>query len=127
MRVHVDADGPVPPFEQIRAQLAAMIGGGALPAGHRLPAIRQLAADLNVAPGTVARSYRALEAANLVITDGRRGTHVAAPDGAVADEAGAHLDAAARMFATTVHQLGVDPQAAMRAIRRALEPPRRAV
>jgi DNA-binding transcriptional regulator YhcF (GntR family) len=49
MRVHVDADGPVPPFEQIRAQLAAMIGGGALPAGHRLPSIRQLAADLDVA------------------------------------------------------------------------------
>ncbi|QZL09419.1 GntR family transcriptional regulator (plasmid) [Streptomyces sp. BHT-5-2] len=42
--VHVDTTSPVPPYEQIRAQLAALIVTGRLTEGERLPTVRQLAA-----------------------------------------------------------------------------------
>ena len=64
--IHVDADDPTPPFEQIRAGLASEIQSGRLSGGRRLPTVRQLAGDLRVAVGTVARAYRELEEAGLV-------------------------------------------------------------
>ena len=75
MIVSVDLDSPLPPYEQIRAQITTMAASGVLPPGSRLPAIRQLAADLGLATGTVARAYRELEAAGVIITRGRHGTH----------------------------------------------------
>ena len=76
--VRVDTTSQVPPYEQIRAQLAALILTGRLTAGERLPTVRQLAADLGLAPGTVARAYRELEAAELIRTRRGAGTRVAA-------------------------------------------------
>ena len=54
---------PTPPYEQLRRQLTELISSGVLAPGDRLPPLRQLAADLGLAVGTVARSYRELEAA----------------------------------------------------------------
>jgi DNA-binding transcriptional regulator YhcF (GntR family) len=68
MIVSVDPALPVPPYEQIRAQVETMIALGTLPPGTRLPSIRQLAGDLGVAANTVARSYRELETSGLVVT-----------------------------------------------------------
>ncbi|MDH6623828.1 GntR family transcriptional regulator [Streptomyces sp. LBL] len=73
----VDTAGPVPPYEQIHAQLAGLITTGRLPEGERLPTVRQLAADLGLAAGTVARAYRELEAASLIRTRRGAGTRVA--------------------------------------------------
>ena len=75
--ITVDGESAVPPFEQVRAQLADAITMGTLHAGDRLATVRQLAHDLGLAPNTVARSYRALEDAGLIETRGRRGTTVA--------------------------------------------------
>ncbi len=61
LRIHIDAADPTPPFEQLRRQLTGLITSGVLKAGTRLPAVRQLAADLSLAAGTVARSYAELE------------------------------------------------------------------
>lgn len=74
--ISLDVGSSVPPYEQVRSQIAAQIRSGALPADHRLPSIRQLAGDLRVAPGTVARAYTELEQAGLIITDRRRGSRV---------------------------------------------------
>ncbi len=76
--ITVDADLSTPPFEQIRAQIAAQVQSGELRAGQRLPAIRQLAADLRIAPGTVARAYSDLEEAGLIETSRRFGSRVKA-------------------------------------------------
>lgn len=76
--LRVDTTSPVPPYEQIRAQLATLIGTGRLATGERLPTVRQLAADLGLSPGTVARAYRELEAAELIRTRRGAGTRVAA-------------------------------------------------
>lgn len=69
---------PVPAFEQIRLQTSALIRSGSLAEGHKLPSIRQLAADLQTAPGTVARAYTALEAEGLINPSKTRGTRVCA-------------------------------------------------
>lgn len=76
-QITVDVTSGVPPYEQIRGQVAALIAAGALPAGARLPTVRDLAADLGVAVGTVVRAYRELEAAGLVVSRRRTGTVVA--------------------------------------------------
>ncbi|BCB84839.1 hypothetical protein Psuf_021520 [Phytohabitans suffuscus] len=57
----IDTASPVPPYEQIRAQLAQLIQHQVLAPGDRLPPVRQLAGDLGLAVGTVARAYRELE------------------------------------------------------------------
>ncbi|HAY42792.1 MAG TPA: GntR family transcriptional regulator [Micrococcaceae bacterium] len=67
---------PSGPSEQIRAQLAAMIQAGELLAETKLPPVRQLAGDLRVAVGTVAKAYKELESAGLVRTGRANGTRV---------------------------------------------------
>lgn len=78
--IEYDPANPMPAFEQLRGQLAAKIRTGALTAGTRLPTIRQLAADLDLAPGTVARAYSQLEREGLVVARRGAGTVVAVQD-----------------------------------------------
>lgn len=75
--VEIDLRSPVPPFEQIRARIADLVAAGELPAGTRLPSVRTLAGDLGIAPNTVVRAYRELEAAGVVRTARGKGTVVA--------------------------------------------------
>ncbi|MEO8283157.1 MAG: GntR family transcriptional regulator [Pseudarthrobacter sp.] len=77
--ISVDLHSAIPPYEQIRSQISALIATGALEAGSRLPTVRSLAADLGIAVGTVARAYKELEAVGLIESRRRNGTVVAAP------------------------------------------------
>jgi len=77
-RLVVDLASGVAPWRQIRDQLVRLIVDRTLPVGSRLPPIRQVATDLGLAPGTVARAYRELEANGVVRTARRRGTVVVA-------------------------------------------------
>jgi GntR family transcriptional regulator len=120
MMLHVDTSSPVPPYEQMRSQIEGLIESGALATGTRLPTIRQLAHDLGLAPGTVARVYRELEEGRLIVTRGRRGTFIAAAEDVSAQRNLARLSEAARSFAREARRLGVDPAAAERAVRNAL-------
>jgi DNA-binding transcriptional regulator YhcF (GntR family) len=115
--IQLDPSSAVPPFEQLRSGIAAQIRDGRLPAGTRLPPVRRLAEELALAPNTVARAYRELEAAGLVETAGRRGTVVAADGDAVAQEAAA----AAAAYAQTTHRLGLNHAEALGLARAALE------
>src|SRR5690625_19518 len=56
-------------FGAFRVSLLTRLGG-AHEGGtdERLPSVRQLASDLEVAPGTVAKAYRPLEAEGLVVS-----------------------------------------------------------
>jgi len=73
----INPDDPTPPYEQLRRQLVDLIESGQLVEGERLPPLRQLAGDLGLAVGTVARTYRELEAAGLVRSRRGAGTRVA--------------------------------------------------
>ena len=99
--VTVDVLDPTPPYEQLRRQLADLIGSGVLSPGDRLPPVRQLAADLGLAAGTVARSYRELEQSGYVRSRRGGGTRVApappttaTPQRALEQAASAYLDRA---------------------------------
>lgn len=74
--INVDTSSSVSPVEQIRSQLAAQIRAGQLQPNVRLPPVRQLAADLRVAPGSVAKAYKSLESAGLIRTARAAGTRV---------------------------------------------------
>ena len=114
--ISVDAESAVPPFEQVRAQLAAQITTGELAAGTRLPTVRRLADDLGLAVNTVARSYRELETAGLVGTRGRGGTVVTAGG----NQARERLRVEAERYADLVREVGVDRDEAVRIIRGAI-------
>lgn len=88
-------------FEQLRLQVIKLADSGALPPGTRLPAVRSLAGQLDVAPHTVARAYKELEAAGVVATRGRNGTVVCARD-----ERWGTLSAAAATYAAAAKAQG---------------------
>lgn len=117
--IAIDLSDPTPPFEQVRRQLAAVIQSGRLPAGQRLPPVRQLAKDLGLANGTVARAYGELEAAGLVHT--RRGGGTTVADLATASEGAtrSRLDGAASAYVEAVRALGLSEQDAQEALARA--------
>ncbi|UUU24213.1 GntR family transcriptional regulator [Streptomyces sp. DSM 40750] len=123
--VRVDTTSQVPPYEQIRAQLAALIVTGRLTEGERLPTVRQLATDLGLAPGTVARAYRELEAAELIRTRRGAGTRVAAPPTGPTRPYALQLATLARDFTASARALGADTDTILTAVRDALGPDRR--
>jgi DNA-binding transcriptional regulator YhcF (GntR family) len=110
----IDADSAVPPFEQLRSQLAAAIRAGLLVHGTRLPPIRQLAGDLALAPNTVARAYRELEGAGLVEGRGRRGTVVTRD---AETEPPTRLAEAARIYLAQAGRLGLTLDEAVSVLR----------
>ncbi|WP_062430608.1 GntR family transcriptional regulator [Herbidospora daliensis] len=112
----IDATSPVPPFEQLRAQLAKQIHDRTLPVGARLPTIRHLAADLGLAVNTVGRAYRELEEAGLIETRGRAGSFVSASG----EEGRERARQAAADYAAVIASVGIDATEALRIVQAAL-------
>ena len=119
MILSIDPSQPLPVYEQMREQIARMIVAGTLAPGSRLPTIRQLAADLGLAKGTVARAYELLEAEAAVEMRGRHGTFVLAPPATSRHPSGRDLYVAADAVVVTARQVGADLDGALAAVRRA--------
>ena len=116
-RWNLDTQSTVPPFEQIRLRILDLASSGGLAVGSRLPSVRALAVELSVAVNTVARAYRELEQAGIVITAGRSGTAIASGG----DKIAAQVAAAADAFAGVVRDLGVPQAQALRIVTAALD------
>lgn len=78
LAITVDLGSPIPIYEQLRSQVATQVATGQIRPGDRLPAARWLAADLQIAAGTVSRAYRELEIDGIVTTRRRTGTIIRA-------------------------------------------------
>lgn len=115
----MDPQSVLPPYEQLRVQITEQVRTGGLPAGSKLPTVRQLSTDLGLAPNTVARAYKELEHDGIVATAGRRGTVVADPHVEVAAEA--HRQTAA--FVARLRGLGVSSSETIRLVRQVLDEP----
>jgi DNA-binding transcriptional regulator YhcF (GntR family) len=115
--VVLDAQSPVPPFEQVRSRLASAIAAGAIAPETRLPPIRTLAAELGLAANTVARSYRELEEAGLVETRGRNGTFVVGTP----TESRQAAAALTRDYLAAMTELGINPAEVTAMVRHELE------
>lgn len=114
--ITVDLTDPTPPYEQLRRQLATLIETGQLGTGERLPPVRQLAKDLGIANGTVARTYQELEQAGLVSTRRGGGTTVAPVHLSPHQVTRSRLEAAATAYVATVRTLGLDGDEARAAV-----------
>lgn len=112
----VDAAAPQPPFEQLKTQVLQRIAEGDLIVGSKLPTVRALATGLGIAPNTVARAYRELEADGIIETRGRNGTLVKAS----ADEPAGLAQLAAQEYAARVRELGISTETALDFVRTAL-------
>lgn len=117
--VRVDPASGEAPFWQVRRQVSEAIADGRLPVGTKLPPIRGLADDLGLAANTVARAYKELEAAGLVLTRGRLGTVVTsdAVDGLGADAA---VRLAAGDYARAARAAGIPDEDAVALVQEAL-------
>lgn len=81
----IDPSDSTPPFEQIKRDVLDQVRTGVLTSGDRLPAIRALASELQLAAGTVARAYKELEEEQVIVTRRGAGTTIA-PDALAAAE-----------------------------------------
>lgn len=121
--ITVDSKSPIPPFEQLRLGIRRLVATGALPVGARLPTVQQLAADLGLAPETVQRAFRELEADGVIEMRGRHGTHVLAPIQLPPPaEREARIREAAAIFAGMAFELRVPRDVALRLVGEALGP-----
>lgn len=119
--VTVDPQRPAPPYAQIRDQIADLVRVGALAEGARLPPVRQLAVDLGVATGTVARAYQELESDGYVQTRRGGGTRVAPQPGGAQRRRAALIEQRAREYVENVRRLGANVDEATAAVRAAFE------
>lgn len=119
----VDPAAPEAPFAQLRRQITEQVASGELTPGDQLPPVRRLAEDLGIAPNTVARAYRELEADGVLEGRGRAGTFVRSgvTEGRVAS-AGASARAAAQRYADLTRSLGLSPDEALALVKDALLP-----
>lgn len=115
--LRIDPDAAEPPFEQLKGQLVERMDDGRLSVGNRLPSVRALAAEVGLAPNTVARAYRELEQGGFVRTAGRNGTVVA--DREQDPAASERADELAREYATGMRALGFGIEAAVERVRAA--------
>lgn len=117
MLITIDPGSTLPPYEQIRMQIATLVHTGELQAGTRLPTVRRLAGDLGLAPNTVARSYRELENDQVIDTRGRNGSFVARP-GTELERLG---QVAAESYLERIAQLGLGPDDAISLLQKAID------
>ncbi|WP_406239878.1 GntR family transcriptional regulator [Nocardia sp. NBC_01009] len=115
--ITITHDSPAPPYEQLRMGIIAHVRSGELTAGTKIPTVRALAAELGLAPNTVARAYRELEADGVVETRGRQGSFIASSGDPTKDAAGR----AATDYVNAIRRLGLDNDTALRYVTSALE------
>lgn len=76
MLTRINPNSGLPTYLQIINQVKYLVASGRLRPGDELPPIRSLAEQLLINPNTVARAYRDLESAGLVVSRVGSGTRV---------------------------------------------------
>lgn len=74
MQIRISNDDGTPIYQQVIAQVKLLVASGRLAEGEQLPPVRKLAESLLINPNTVARAYRELESAGVVVS--KRGSGV---------------------------------------------------
>ena len=119
MQIHISPHDGVPIYRQIVNQVKYLVAAGRLKRGDEMPPIRRLAEDLLINPNTVARAYRDLESAGVLLLRPGSGTRVS--------KNGSPLSRAEKMrilgeravgLMAEARQLGVDVDAVVEIVRR---------
>lgn len=117
MEIEIDHDAATPPFEQLRMRILELVRNEELVAGTKIPTVRKLAADLGIAPNTVARTYRELEQLGVIETRGRLGSFIAESG----DPTRTKAQRAASEYVATVRRLGMSDEDAAAFVATALK------
>jgi GntR family transcriptional regulator len=118
MRLYVDPRSPEPIWSQIENGVRRLVASRSLAAGAPLPSVRDLARELRVNPGTVARAYQRLTVSGVVEVRRGEGTYVAErPPVLRAGTQKRELREAAARYAAVALSLGADGEDAAEALR----------
>jgi GntR family transcriptional regulator len=120
LQLAIDTADPRPIEAQIADEVRRAVVLGTLKADDTLPRVRDLAAELRVNPGAVARAYQALEAQGVVQMRWGRGPVVAPPPESGYDRA-AMLRRLVDRALRDAHRNGISPVELADAIRAAAE------
>ena len=72
--ININFRDPRPIYEQVRDSFRQLIISGVLPAGYKMPSVRELAAQLTINPNTIQRAYRELESEGYITSQPGRGS-----------------------------------------------------
>jgi GntR family transcriptional regulator len=109
--IHIERSG-VPIYVQIRDQVLAAIGAGAIKPGEKMPTMRQVAVALRIDLNTVRHAYEALARTGAIVILPARGTFVSeqppAADSAARED---RVDDLAYRTIASARASGIDPSA----------------
>ena len=74
--IHINFRDARPIYEQVRDSFRQLIISGVLPAGDKMPSVRELASSLTINPNTIQRAYRALEQEGYIVSVPGKGSFV---------------------------------------------------
>ncbi len=105
-----NTDSAVPVYEQLKRQIRLGIVSGEYPADHRMPSIRQLAAELTINPNTIAKVYRQLETDGFLVSRSGSGFFVKLEKEQLTKTRKALLAEITEEFISTAVELGFSPE-----------------
>ena len=108
MEWNISAGRPV--YLQLIEQLQAAIVAGALPAGARVPPVRELAAEAGVNPNTMQRALQDLEGRGLIQTQRTAGRTVTTDTRLLEELRSGQARALAKTFWRQMQTLGLDAE-----------------
>ncbi len=119
MHIHISTQDGVPIYRQIVNQIKRLVASGRLKAGDEIPPIRHLAQQLLINPNTVARAYRELESAGILLSRRGSGTRVSDNGSPLSREEKIKiLSERADALITEARQLGVELEEVVELVRR---------
>ena len=119
MRIELDTSSREPIYRQIVDRIQMKVARGELADGYRLPSVRELALELRINPNTVARAYRELEEARVVVRQQGRGVFVSRRmDTVSAEEKQRQLAEYLDALLLAAWRLGVPPDQLVEELRR---------
>ncbi|MDK8191419.1 GntR family transcriptional regulator [Paenibacillus sp. UMB7766-LJ446] len=106
----IEFDNNLPIYLQIMQYIKRQIVTGTLKAGDKIPSVRELAAELQINPNTVQRTFQELEREEVVETKRGLGRYVTSEESKIMtikkEMAGELLE----RFLTGMQELGIDEQ-----------------
>lgn len=95
-------DNSSPIWTQLVAEFSRRIATGEWPAGHKIPGVRELAADLGVNPNTAQRAFAELERLDLCRSERAAGRYVTGDEARISE---ARVDLAVDATDEFIHRL----------------------
>jgi len=117
----INPQSGVPLYLQLIEQVRHAIESGALRPGEQLPGIRKVAEDMVMNPNTVAKAYREMEHAGLIVLRHGAGAFVADHHPVVQTRAAQRARAVAQRAISTQRDLGLDEGAIRRLVESELD------